>query len=265
MSENLNIAYVQFDIKWEDPEGIRTILETYLSDIKKGEYDLLAFPEMFTTGFSMDAEKNSEPMDGPSIQWMKLKAQALNCVITGSIIIKENGNYYNRLIWAKPNGEVAFYDKYNLFTLAKEDAHFTKGEERKVFEIQKGNKSWRICPLICYDLRFPVWSRNTVDFDVLLYVANFPAKRTHAWSQLLIARAIENECYVIGVNRTGEDGVGIDYTGYSAVIDYAGYPIIESKGEEGLFEVSLDYSKRKAFCKAYNFLNDCEQFELKGI
>jgi len=262
--QDLKITLIQSDIYWEEVDANLSAFEEKIWQIGH-DTDVIVLPEMFTTGFSMDAQKNAETMEGPSVDWLKKTACDKNTFITGSLIIKEQGYYFNRLLWVSPEGAVDYYDKYNLFTLAEEDHHFSKGQKRRVFEIKKANTVWKICPLICYDLRFPVWSRNTENFDVLLYVANFPAKRTYAWSHLLISRAIENQCYVAGVNRLGEDGVGLSHDGSSAVIDYAGYPVIETKNEPGLFTAALLYDKRLAFCKAYNFLNDIENFEMKGI
>jgi predicted amidohydrolase len=183
--------------------------------------------------------------------------------VTGSLIIKEGGQFFNRLFWITPSGRVRTYDKKHLFTLAKEHQHFSAGKERHIFELDVDDVTWKICPLICYDLRFPVWSRNTEDYDLLIYVANFPKKRRYAWSQLLVARAIENQSYTIGVNRIGKDGKDIPYSGDSVVLDYAGKPKFKAETEEGIFITTLSKEKQIAYRRAYNFLGDRDEFELK--
>ena len=181
---------------------------------------------MFSTGFSMDAAALAEDMDGPTIGWMREEAAAMGCVLAGSLIVREGGRHFNRLVWARPDGTLAHYDKRHLFRMAGEQQHYAAGDRRLVVEI----KGWRVCPMVCYDLRFPVWSRNRGDYDLLLYVANWPARRAHAWSALLRARAIENLSYVVGVNRIGRDGNGTSYAGDSVALDFLGQPLSSEGG-----------------------------------
>lgn len=195
--------------------------------------DLIILPEMFTTGFTMDAADLAEPMGIRTFLWMKQMSKQTKAAVTGSYIVKDQGKFYNRLLWVTPDGEHKIYDKRHLFRMANEHLTFTGGVERMIVSW----KGWKICPQICYDLRFPVWSRNTMKdgglaFDVLLYVANWPSPRIAAWDTLLRARAIENSCYAIGVNRIGKDGNGVTYTGHSAVISPRGEPIcVDSETE----------------------------------
>jgi predicted amidohydrolase len=257
----MKVDIVQYDIVWEHPQANRSKISKFLAETDE-DFDLLVLPEMFNTGFTMDTTNNYELMDGETISWLVEQAMLCQCVVTGSIIVKSNEHFYNRLFWITPDGSVNTYDKKHLFTLAKEDQHFTPGKQRQVFELDVEDVTWRICPLICYDLRFPVWSRNNEDYDLLLYVANFPEKRRYAWSQLLIARAIENQSYTIGVNRIGQDGIGIPYSGDSVVLDYAGLPIVEAHSAEGIFFVTLSKAKQTTYRRAYNFLRDRDQFEI---
>ncbi len=232
LSSDLKVSLVQTPLHWENPE------ENYrhLSDLIRplaGKTDLVVLPEMFTTGFSMDSARLAEPLNGPTLGWMVQTAQDLDAVVTGSIIVEEGGNYFNRLIWMQPDGHFQTYDKRHLFRMAEEDAHFEGGTAQLVVEW----RGWRICPLICYDLRFPVWSRNRYEngaaaYDVLIYVANWPAARRTAWQTLLRARAHENQVYVLGVNRVGEDGKGIAYAGDSAVISPKGADLMEFETNE---------------------------------
>lgn len=257
----MKIAYIQFEIKWESAGENHKLLDQILSE-RKEDFDLLVLPEMFNTGFSMNTHSIYEDMEGPTMDWMKKKAIEFQCVVTGSIIIKENDHFYNRLIWMRPDETYDYYDKRHLFSLAKEDDFFTSGKEKKIFEILVKEEVWRICPQICYDLRFPVWSRNVENYDLLLYVANWPEKREFAWSNLLKARAIENQCYVVGVNRVGIDGKEIPYSGQSVVLRYDGKAVIESGKRAGLFVCKASKKKMKAFRRAYNFLADRDQFTL---
>lgn len=224
------------------------------------EIDLIVLPEMFTTGFTMNASEVAEPHRGTSFQWMQEQAKLKNAAITGSLIIEEDGNFYNRLYFVFPDGSFQQYDKRHTFTLAGEHEVFESGKERIVIEY----KGWRICPLICYDLRFPVWARNTSDYDVLIYCANWPKKRISAWDTLLKARAIENMSYCVGVNRVGLDGNGHEYIGHSAVYNVLGEqfenPFFES---EGIHKVTLNKDQLIATRKHLQFLNDRDRFTLK--
>lgn len=224
-----------------------------------GQTDVVILPEMFTTGFSMAPAQLAEPMSGPSVQWMLEMAAQLKAAVTGSLIIRnDKGKYYNRLIWAQPDGQFFTYDKRHLFTLADEHRHYEAGRERLMIKW----RGWRICPLICYDLRFPVWSRNTEDYDLLMYVANFPARRRQAWQALLPARAIENLAYVIGVNRVGQDGNDIDYAGDSMALDFAGQALCHLTQTEQIHTVTLSRSDLQHFREKMGFLNDRDAFSL---
>ncbi len=222
--QDLKVTLIQADLHWQNPTANLAMLEEKIWEIGEPT-DLIVLPEMFTTGFTMEAATHAEVMNFTTMKWMKQQAAQTGAVVTGSYIVKEAGSFYNRLLWVEPDGNVATYDKRHLFRMANEDNTFTMGEERIICEW----KGWRICPLICYDLRFPVWSRNQyleaekrMDYDLLLYVANWPAARISAWDILLQARAVENLSYVVGVNRVGQDGNGISYNGHSAMIDFKG-------------------------------------------
>ncbi len=258
--ENLKVSLLQTALHWENPKANLEILDQKLVPLKN-KTDLIILPEMFTTGFSMDSNrvaKIAENMDGNAIQWMGNKARELNAVIAGSLIIKENGKYYNRFIWMNPNGEFQKYDKRHLFTLAKEHETFTAGTDKLIVEL----KGWKICPLICYDLRFPVWARNVENYDVLIYVANFPAKRRYAWRHLLRARAIENQCYVLGVNIIGKDGNGFEYSGDTSVISPMGQLQKEVTEKEAIINMDLEHQEIETLRKSLPFLNDQDKFEI---
>lgn len=254
MSE-LRVSLVQASLVWEDISENLKRFDRKMTKLK-GQTDLVILPEMFTTGFSMNVFGVAETMDGSTIRWMREKSRDLDAIVTGSLIIKENGAYYNRLIWMKPDGTYEYYDKRHLFTLAKEHHTFTAGNEKLIIEWN----GWRICPLICYDLRFPVWSRNVENYDVLLYTANFPAKRRYAWRHLLRARAIENQCFVLGVNIVGEDGNGFEYSGDSSVIDPMGHLIMEITDEEGIMNYTLLKKEINNVRTNLPFLNDKDEF-----
>ena len=265
MKGGLNIAVIQYDIIWENPKANRQKIESLLSPMQENDADLIILPEMFTTGFSMNTENIFEVMGGTTEQWMKQIAKEKKAVITGSIIIKERDLYYNRLLWVSPNGELEWYDKRHLFTLAKEHHYFTQGSQREIFELldQQGDV-WRICPLICYDLRFPIWSRNNEAYDLLIYIANFPEKRNWAWTQLLISRAIENQAYVVGVNRIGNDGVDISYIGNSVILDYEGKTLANLENEEKSIRFTINKHNLNKYRRAYQFLNDQDSFIIKS-
>ncbi|AVR47323.1 amidohydrolase [Christiangramia fulva] len=258
MSEKLNIAFIQANLKWEDSEANRSLFSGEIDKISK-ETDLIILPEMFTTGFSMNAEKLAEPTRGATLEWMQQQAKKKKSAVTGSVIISENDNYYNRLFFVFPDGNYKLYDKRHTFTLAKEDETYTAGRQRLIVEY----KGWKICPLICYDLRFPVWARNTEDYDLLIYVANWPKKRVNAWDTLLKARAIENMSYCIGVNRTGEDGDGYVYNGHSAAYDCLGKELTPlDRSEEFTAEISIDKASLYETRKKLKFLQDRDTFSL---
>ena len=259
MTDILNIALVQADMVWENIQENLNYFDKRI-DVISSNVDLVILPEMFSTGFSMNPEKLSESMEGISVSWMKETAIKQHIAIVGSLIIKESKNYYNRLVFALPNGEVHTYDKRHLFTYGGEDKVYESGNEILIVKY----KGWKICPMICYDLRFPVWSRNSDEYDVLIFVANWPKPRISAWDTLLKARAIENMCYTIGVNRVGVDGNNLEYIGHSQVIDMLGNELIHIDNEkESVFEVSIDKNKLIKSRNRFGFLNDKDSFSIE--
>lgn len=254
--ENLKVTIIQPDIVWENPGENLTNYSTTIT--AAGKTDLVILPEMFTTGFSMNSENLYELMDGPTVNWMKDTAKFNKTAIIGSLIIKENGKIYNRAVWVFPDGSVSYYDKRHLFTMGQEHLHYSSGKEKLLVEY----KGWRICPLICYDLRFPVWSRNTDNIDLLIYVANWPAVRSQVWKTLLVARAIENQVFCMGVNRTGIDGYGIKYSGDSAFIDAKGNANFMND-QPGFMTFELNYQELHSFRKAFPVLNDRDKFTIE--
>lgn len=257
MSE-LKIALVQADLVWEDAARNQDKIERLITTISP-EVDIIVLPEMFSTGFSMEPQRLAEPMDGPTVQWMRAKARDRDAVITGSLIIEENGQYFNRLIWLSPEGKLLQYNKRHLFTLAGEEKVYTAGAEQLLLN----HKGWKIMPLICYDLRFPVWSRNQFQYDLLLYVANFPDKRGNAWRSLLQARAIENQSYTIGLNRVGTDGNGIYYAGDSMLVSYDGTILNHLPPRELVREITISKGPQDTFRKKLAFLPDQDQFMIE--
>ena len=258
--KDINITLIQSDLNWEDKSINLAKFSEKISSVKD-KTDLIILPEMFSTGFTMNATAMAETMDGLSVKWMREKAIEKNCVVTGSLIITENGKYYNRLIWMKPDG-FEYYDKRHLFSYAGEDSTYAPGENKIVVDLN----GWKISPLICYDLRFPVWSRRTIgnNYDLLIYVANWPERRVLAWRQLLIARAIENQCYVAGVNRVGNDGNNIFHSGESAIIDYKGEYLNEIIPSQNFIEsFNLSRDPLDNFRKQFVFFDDGDRFEIQ--
>ncbi|MBN1820526.1 MAG: amidohydrolase [Prolixibacteraceae bacterium] len=255
MKENLKITIVQFDILWEDPLGNLQKLDSLLKGL--GETDLIILPEMFTSGFSMNPSALFEFMDGNSVQWMKNKSRDLNTAITGSLIIKDQGKMYNRALFITPDGKTEYYDKRHLYTMGDEHNHYIAGKNKLIVEY----KGWKVCPLICYDLRFPVWSRNQEDYDILIYMANWPSPRHHVWKNLLAARAIENQSYCFGVNRIGSDGTGLNYLGDSAMIDAKGFGHFLGS-EEKIHSFKISFSGLHNFRKKFPLLQDKDSFEI---
>ncbi len=255
----MRLTLIQTNLHWEDPVANRKMFSSKFANLT-GKTDLVVIPEMFTTGFSMRSKELAETMDGPTVSWLRESAKKIGAVITGSMIIQEEESFYNRLLWVNPNGEIIHYDKKHLFTLAGEQKYFMAGTERMVIDYM----GWKICPLICYDLRFPVWSRNTEDYDLLLYVASWPDRRREAWQTLLKARAIENQCYTIGVNRVGEDGSKLSYVGDSTLIDFAGKSLLAAEKIEGVFTMEISLSDRQDFISKLPFLADRDQFSLNS-
>jgi len=257
---DLTVSMVQANLQWQDAAANRATLDRCLSQISIPT-DLIVLPEMFTTGFSMDAAALAEPMDGPTVAWLREHAAAHQAVVTGSLIIEENGQYFNRLLWVRPDGSLSYYDKRHLFTLACEQNTYTAGTARLVEEW----RGWRICPLVCYDLRFPVWSRNQAaqPYDLLLYVANWPAVRRNAWITLLRARAIENLSYVLGVNRVGQDGIGHEYVGDSALLDMRGDYLLQAGNLHSCITRTLRRDDLEDFRTKFPALNDADDFTLR--
>ena len=256
MSDQLHIGLVQSDLFWNNPLANKNHFDALLTSLY--DLDLIVLPEMFTTAFCING--NTETMNGASVQWMLQKAKSLNAAVCGSLIIQEDNKRYNRFVWVTPNGEVEYYDKRHLFSLMGEGDQFAVGVERKLINY----KGWKICPQICYDLRFPVYSRNDLGYDVLLYVANWPARRIVAWDKLLQARAIENQSYVVGVNRVGEDINNISFPGHSAVYDALGETLVFIAGEEKVEVATLDKGLLTETRERLPFLKDMDRFNLSS-
>ncbi len=263
----MNITLLQTELYWHDPVANRAMLEEQIAALPQST-DLIVLPEMFTTGFTMDAPAVAEPANLTTLRWLRQIAAQTGAVVTGSYVVRENGpsgtQYANRLIWMQPDGQYNVYDKRHLFRMAGEDGIYTAGQQR----IIKTWKGWRICPLICYDLRFPVFSRNASQtddsfaYDLLLYVANWPAVRRHAWNVLLQARAIENLCYVAGVNRVGTDGNGHAYSGDSALINFKGEVLFQQTEKPVAYQQTLSLDELNTFRQAFPANLDADAFTL---
>lgn len=255
----LNISLLQADLSWENPKENLSYFSSQIKQINN-DVDLIVLPEMFTTGFSMNASKLAEEVNGTTVNWMKDVAKTKNSAVVGSVIITEENQYYNRLFFVFPSGEFEYYDKKHTFTLAKEHETYSSGTEKLLVEY----KGWKICPLICYDLRFPVWARNVEDYDLLLYVASWPEKRISAWDALLKARAIENMSYTIGVNRIGKDGNDYAYVGHSIIVDCLGEALSKEKNETAeIISVQINKNTQEEVRNKLGFLKDRDIFELK--
>ncbi|MDB0027402.1 amidohydrolase [Flavobacteriales bacterium] len=258
MKNSLNITLIQTSLFWENVEKNLSHFDKLISEISNT--DIILLPEMFNTAFYPKSNHLAETMEGETVSWMKEIAKNKKSAIAGTLMVKENEKVFNRLVWISKNGTINTYDKHHLFSLIKEEIYIAKGEERLIIEEQ----GWKICPLICYDLRFPVFSRNDVDYDLLIYLANWPIKRIDSWDTLLKARSIENQCYTIGVNRVGEDGNGIPFNGHSKIFDAFGKELLsatENKEEILQIEISLDDLKLKRI--QMNFLQDRDDFTLQ--
>jgi predicted amidohydrolase len=263
----LTITTIQADLHWENKTANLQMLEEKILSIKE-KTEVVILPEMFSTGFSMRPSELAETMTGETVNWMKRIAAAKKIILTGSVIIEENGQYFNRLIWMLPNGQYGVYDKRHLFAYAGEHLHYTPGAKRLIASV----KGWRINLLVCYDLRFPVWARqlpqanmqgngsSVAEYDLLIYVANWPEKRVNAWKSLLQARAIENQCYAVGVNRVGTDGNGIYHSGESMIVDPMGSVLYQKEKEADVFTLSLDKSNLDAVREKLPFLKDADNF-----
>ncbi len=254
----MKIALIQTSLVWENPKQNRNNIEEKITAISE-TIDLIVLPEMFTSGFTMNPKNVTETMSGETISWLKSLAKKKNCAITGSLVITENENFYNRLVFVFPSGEIQYYDKRHLFTLAGEDKVYTSGKDKLIVEY----KGFKICPLICYDLRFPVFARNVESYDVLIYVANWPKSRINAWDILLKARAIENMSYTIGVNRVGEDFNKHEYIGHSQAIDFLCNYIIEPQELEDVYIIVLDKKSMQDAREKFGFLNDKDRFTIQ--
>ncbi len=260
----LRIAIVQRDLVWEDRHANRDLFGEAVDEIGDAA-DIILLPEMFDTGFTMRASGMAGPAEGTALEWMLERSRQSNALLLASTIVEENGRYFNRLFWAEPSGTWYHYDKRHLFRMGKEHETFTPGKQRLV----RNWKGWRICPLICYDLRFPVWCRNRLlkdseepEYDLLVFIANWPASRSSVWDVLLQARALENQTYVVGVNRTGVDGEGISYNGHSRLIDYKGNVVADLGGTAGTRIVEIDKAPLVEFRKKFPTYLDADSFRM---
>ncbi|MFD0941390.1 nitrilase family protein [Pedobacter boryungensis] len=257
--QNLKITVFQAYLFWENIDKNLQNISLRLSSGVREKTDLIVLPEMFNTGFTMKAEEMAEEMTGKTIQWLQKTAENYDCAITGSLIIKENGKFYNRMIWMLPTGDYQYYDKHHLFGLGDEDANYTAGEKQLIVEL----KGWKIRLAVCYDLRFPVWLRNkNAEYDILLLVASWPDKRSAHWRTLIHARAIENQSYVIGVNRVGHDGNQVYHSGHSMCIDPYGNTIYYKPEDEDLYTFSINYPDLEKVRRQFPFLKDADNFTI---
>ena len=262
---DLRITLVQGSTRWHDPAGNREYYGELIAGLR-GQTDLVLLPETFTSGFSNDAIAQAETMDGPTVAWLREQARALDAAVCGSVQLRVGDDVFNRLLFATPDGELRSYDKRHLFRFGREHERYAAGRDRLVVEW----RDWRICPLVCYDLRFPVFSRNCydverpgqLDYDLLLYVANWPSARAYPWKTLLRARAIENLCYVAGLNRVGIDGNQLHYAGDSAVIDFLGHPVSECGDEDVVVTVTLQAKELAAHRERFPAMLDADAFSL---
>ena len=263
--KNLRVSLVQGETRWHDPAGNRAYYADLIEPLHNTT-DLVILPETFTSGFSNDAIANAETMDGPTVRWIRDQAGSLDAAVCGSVQLRTDEGVFNRLLFATPDGELHHYDKRHLFRYAKEHERYAAGRDRLTVEW----KGWRICPMVCYDLRFPVYSRNRfnvergglLDYDLALYVANWPAARAYPWKTLLRARAIENLCYVAGLNRVGTDGNGLHYAGDSAVIDFLGHPLSEATDEEVVTTTLLQVAPLLEHRERFPAMLDADAFTL---
>lgn len=257
--QNLKVTVFQAYLFWENIDKNLQNIGLRLSGGVREKTDLIVLPEMFSTGFSMKAKELAEEMDGKTMQWLSKTAANYDCVVTGSLIIKENGHYYNRMVWMLPSGEYQFYDKHHLFTMGDEDKNFTAGNQQLIVEL----KGWKIRLAVCYDLRFPVWLRNKdAAYDILLLVASWPDKRSSHWRTLIHARAIENQSYVIAVNRVGHDGNQVYHSGHSMCIDPHGNTVYYKPEDEDLYTFSINYTDLEKTRMQFPFLKDADHFNI---
>jgi len=255
--QDLTITLLQTALAWHDAASNRAHFGELIRSIPEAT-DLVILPEMFTTGFTMDVREQAEEPSGPTVRWMAELARERGVTLCGSLIVEDDGRCYNRLVWMPPDGRHLHYDKRHLFRMAGEHEYFAAGNRREIF----GLNGWRVCPMVCYDLRFPVWSRGANEFDLLLYVANWPAARRSAWQTLLPARAVENQCYVAGVNRTGTDGKNIAYAGDSGVYDYLGRSLADLGPANGHCTVTLGGAGLLRYREKFPAWQDADAFRL---
>lgn len=256
--QTLNVSLIQTALHWEDVDANLDMFSKKIESIEGA--DIIVLPEMFNTGFTMNSTTMAELIGGKTTQWMKGQAAKKNAVITGSIIVEEGGKHFNRLIWMQPDGMFYTYDKRHLFRMGNEHEHYSAGNKKLIVEY----KGWRICPMICYDLRFPVWIRNKNEYDLLLFVANWPTRRNHHWKQLLIARSIENQCYTLGVNRVGDDGNGIGHSGPTMAVDPLGKVLVEQYDEEAILSTQLDLKLVQEYRTKFPASMDADDFDIKN-
>ena len=271
--DDLRVSLVQGATRWHDPDANRAYYGDLVAPLH-GTTDLVLLPETFTSGFSNDAIDNAETMDGPTVAWIREQARNLDAAVCGSVQLRVDGgmhsnSVFNRMLFATPDGELRHYDKRHLFRYANEHERYAAGRDRLVLDW----RGWRICPLVCYDLRFPVFSRNRFDverpgqpdYDLALYVANWPAVRAHAWKTLLRARAIENLCYVAGLNRVGTDGNGHHYSGDSAILDFLGEPVSECTDMEVVSTTTISGERLQAHREHFPAMLDADRFQVSGL
>ncbi|RVU00615.1 amidohydrolase [Mucilaginibacter limnophilus] len=256
--DNLKVTVFQGYLFWENTDKNLQNITLRLSSIRE-KTDLIILPEMFNTGFTMNAAALAETMDGKTVKWMHDTAKKFDCVVTGSVIITEGGKFYNRLIWMRPDGTYDTYDKRHLFAMGKEHETYAPGSKKLIVEL----KGWKICPVICYDLRFPVWLRNVdAEYDLLIVVANWPERRALHWRTLIPARAVENQSYVIGVNRVGHDGNQVYHSGDSTCIDPNGKVVYYKRDEEDMYTFTIIAHELELARRAMPFLKDADSFKL---
>lgn len=262
--QDLKITLIQTSLFWGKKNSNLRMLEEKIMSYEEST-DLFILPEMFNTGFIVEPEPFAEPWDGPTFQWMKLIASHKGCALTGSFIVEDKGKFYNRLYWVTTDGLFRIYDKRHLFRMGKENKHFSMGRSRVVVDY----KGWKIMPLVCYDLRFPVWSKNRFQFgkyeyDLLIYVANWPSIRSEVWRSLLVARSIENMAYAAGVNRVGIDGNGVEHTGDSSIMEPSGSPLLLlPPGEEMMVTTTLSYHALQQWREKLNAGHDWDEFSIE--
>ncbi|MCZ6711412.1 MAG: amidohydrolase [Gammaproteobacteria bacterium] len=253
----LTVSLIQTATHWHSPSGNRTLFERLFAEVPD-DAQIVVLPEMFSTGFTMSTAEVAEPIGGPTLTWLREQAVEFGKVICGSLVIVENGCYYNRFVWVTSEGSVTSYDKRHLFRMTDEHRHYTAGKQRRTVVVGE----WRVCPMICYDLRFPVWFRNRGDYDVLLCVANWPAERQQIWNTLLRARAVENQCYCVGLNIVGTDGNGVAYSGGSAIYTAEGNVLLEAGELAGVFTTSLEGDALVDYRRRFPAWQDADEFSL---